>query len=139
MDSVTELPEGYELRPLPNEDDGTGGGMLELIGPEGTQLTSGSAAYGREHLKTFAHGHAAGIRLADALTAGQVSTLLRMSRAAREMNERVSTVHERVECPTCAAPVGERCCAMPLGWCPARGRVLKTAHGQRIKLEVPLR
>jgi hypothetical protein len=63
---------------------------------------------------------------------------------ADEMNALVASCHERVPCPTCGAPIGERCCAMPLGWggvCAqvGVGRTLKHPHPARWRQEVPPR
>lgn len=60
-----------------------------------------------------------------------------MARAARELEERVATVHERVACPKCGAPKGKRCRSMPRGYRPLdagqRGaRELKTSHRWRL-------
>jgi hypothetical protein len=43
--------------------------------------------------------------------------------AAAEANERIATCHERVACPKCAAPIGERCRRMPRGYSPAYARL----------------
>lgn len=63
-----------------------------------------------------------------------------MEEAVRELNERVASVHERVGCPKCWAPVGVRCCAMPAGYVigvrgGGRGRTLKSPHAERLRAD----
>ena len=58
----------------------------------------------------------------------------------RRLNERVATAHERVDCPTCWAPRGVKCCAMPAGYVVGprgggRGRELKHAHDARLRAD----
>lgn len=62
-----------------------------------------------------------------------------LERAARELDARAGTVHERVACPRCRAPVGGRCRAMPRGWAQGdgwgtalSGRLLKHSHPERL-------
>lgn len=65
----------------------------------------------------------------------------RMERVADELNRRVRTIHERVACPKCYAPVGERCrYASPPAYCfqPDRA-ILKHPHRERWSQEVPPR
>lgn len=61
--------------------------------------------------------------------------------AAGELNRQIETVHERQACPKCRAPVGTRCCAMPLGYRPSGARMGRVvhSHAERVRLEVPLR
>jgi hypothetical protein len=56
-----------------------------------------------------------------------------MLRAANEANATIATVHERHDCPTCSAKVGERCRHI------GNGRELKRPHERRWTLEVPKR
>jgi len=65
----------------------------------------------------------------------------RLMRVAAENVDKVRTCHERVACPRCTAPVGERCCEMPKGWKKfgLRGRALLHAHKERWTQEVPER
>lgn len=52
----------------------------------------------------------------------------------RRLAERSRTVHERVECPRCSAPVGEVCRAMPKGYVGStagNGRRLRDSHEAR--------
>lgn len=49
--------------------------------------------------------------------------------AAAEHVEALRTCHERVACPRCKAPVGERCHEMPAGYAGGRTRLL--AHRER--------
>lgn len=55
---------------------------------------------------------------------------------ADQLVQRQQTVHERVPCPKCGAPVGERCRSMPRGYRPLdagqRGRTLKSSHRWRL-------
>lgn len=58
-----------------------------------------------------------------------------------ELRRRQATVHERVRCPTCSAPVGVRCRSMPRGWRPLDlpgrkdARELKSAHKARLRAD----
>lgn len=72
----------------------------------------------------------------------------RMMRAVDELNARVASCHERVECPKCGAPVGMRCRRVqrphygagpaPAGRPP--GRELKHPHDERVRADgIPLR
>lgn len=64
-----------------------------------------------------------------------------MNRVADEMNRRIQTVHERLPCPLCRAPVGERCRRMPIGYhgMDRCGKELAHAHRERWSQEVPPR
>ena len=60
--------------------------------------------------------------------------LLAMEEAIRELNERIATVHERVECPKCCAAVGQECANL------RGGAALKHPHAERIRAAgIPLR
>jgi hypothetical protein len=54
-----------------------------------------------------------------------------------EQKKRVATVHERVACPRCQAPLGKRCRRMPLGYgigiTPGYGREMKYPHDERLR------
>jgi hypothetical protein len=56
-------------------------------------------------------------------------------RVADELRRRQRTVHERVACPKCLAPVGERCrhLSVARGW--PYGRVLKHPHRERLRAD----
>lgn len=56
-----------------------------------------------------------------------------MLRAANEANARIATVHERRDCPTCGAKIGERCRHV------GNGRELTRPHERRWTIEVPKR
>jgi hypothetical protein len=75
-------------------------------------------------------GAAAGAgMLAESVPAGGPQVIVRcvtddeveaaLLRAADEANARIASCHERVACPKCRAPVGERCRRMPRGYSPA--------------------
>lgn len=63
--------------------------------------------------------------------------------AVEELRRRVASVHERVACPVCGAPVGERCRRVqrahtgagpaPAGLPP--GVPLKSAHNERLRAD----
>lgn len=60
----------------------------------------------------------------------------------RDLHQRIATCHKRRACPTCAAPLGVLCRAMPIGWLsPSNqcGRVLKNPHEARWRQEIPKR
>lgn len=64
----------------------------------------------------------------------------RAERVAAELHERVATVHERVACPRCLAPVGERCVRMSthyVGWAGAEEgpSPLKHSHRERLRAD----
>lgn len=62
--------------------------------------------------------------------------LQRLLEATLELNRRISTVHERQDCPTCWAPRNVRCRAMPKGYVVGRtGRV----GGRELKHALTLR
>jgi hypothetical protein len=60
----------------------------------------------------------------------------RLTAAVDAIAQRVATAHERVACPTCRAPVRERCRALPLGHGVSGtvrvGRTLKHSHDARL-------
>lgn len=73
---------------------------------------------------------------------GMADIEARLLAAAEEANERIRTCHERVSCPTCWAPVGVRCRAMPAGFVVGprgggSGRELKNSHAARSRLVQP--
>lgn len=53
-----------------------------------------------------------------------------LERIAAELVERQRTVHERVACPRCAAPVGAACCHVSRRWVP-----LKHSHVERLRAD----
>jgi hypothetical protein len=56
--------------------------------------------------------------------------------AAARLNERVATVHERVRCPKCAAPIGARCVRVGrTGLTSASARPLKHSHVERLRAD----
>lgn len=63
----------------------------------------------------------------------------RVEQAIAEHQRLVATVHERVACPRCGAPVGLRCRALPRGYrpldVPGRVRTLETPHKQRLRAD----
>jgi hypothetical protein len=65
----------------------------------------------------------------------------RLERVAEEMNRRISTVHNRLDCPRCRAPRFERCRAMPRGYhgMDPSGRELAHSHRERWTQETPAR
>lgn len=57
-----------------------------------------------------------------------------LEQKARELVERQRTVHERVTCPTCEAPVGEPCHRRRKdGW--RNGEVLRHPHPGRLRAD----
>jgi hypothetical protein len=72
---------------------------------------------------------------------GDADVMSSMERAANDANRRIATCHERVACPKCNAPVGERCRRMPRGYhgMGPSGAILKTAHEERWTQETPAR
>lgn len=69
----------------------------------------------------------------------------RLLAEAARINALVESAHERVDCPTCWAPKGRRCMAMPKGYVVGRtgsvsGREILHPHAQRIRAAgIPLR
>jgi len=61
----------------------------------------------------------------------------RFAAAAAALDRRVATAHERVECPTCSAPAGQRCRRMPAGFVGASsahsGAPLRQSHDARLR------
>lgn len=67
-----------------------------------------------------------------------------LDRVTQELRRRAATVHERVPCPRCSAPTGQRCRALPLGYLAdvgqPSGRWLRHPHPERLQRDgVPLR
>lgn len=61
-------------------------------------------------------------------------TVVSLKAVADEINKRMSTSHERVDCPRCRAPRGDVCRSMPAGYSrrPGEsGRPLKHSHAER--------
>jgi hypothetical protein len=63
----------------------------------------------------------AGVSEHDVSVAHREEFEARAAAAVEELNRRVESCHERVACPTCHAPVGDRCvrkgtCARPILW-----------------------
>lgn len=61
------------------------------------------------------------------------ATEVRIRHAAEALERRVATVHERVACPKCRAPVGERCWHMGYHSVPHNisRRPIKNPHRER--------
>lgn len=57
------------------------------------------------------------------------------------MNARIASCYQRVPCPRCGSPTGERCYRMPRGWLHRKilARPLRTPHLERWRQETPPR
>lgn len=59
-----------------------------------------------------------------------------LTEAARAVEERIATCHERVVCPRCVAPVGERCIrARRDGRFSLLDQPLKHSHAERLRAD----
>lgn len=83
---------------------------------------------------TTGDGKTAVVRMTRPPTPDEKATFRRMFAAADDLIERIATCHERVACPRCGAPVGQRCRALP-----KNVRATKHPHDERWRQETPAR
>jgi hypothetical protein len=68
------------------------------------------------------------------VSTGDRDVVRRMEAAAAELRRRVQTVHERVACPKCLAPVGVRCVRANGQGTPGT-KPLKHPHVERLRAD----